>query len=356
MRVLHTRGVEVLASRGLDLFRSIDGGVSYTLLAHAWRHTGQHALALTPVAARFLRAGIHGALPLADGGHVAIVRDAVLRREADADCFHIAHHVLRGTRPLNVCASSAGPLYFGEYFANPQRDEVYIYASDDGRSYDVAHVFPAGAIRHVHSVIDDPLRRGLWVLTGDNGDEAGIWWTDDQFRTLTPVVRGVQAARAVSALPTPKGLIVPSDAPDEPNFVRRLDPRSGVLEPLAYVPGSVFSVGRTENLYLVSTAVEPSSVNLDPRVALFGSPDGERWAPIARFERDLRFLRDRRGYLQYPMVLLPDGVASTGRVLATGQSLAGLHGRTLAWSEAAILHRLGLGESLSGKGLARRAA
>lgn len=341
LRVLHVSDGSVLAARGLDLLVSRDGGRSFAHRARAWRSLEERALALTPLVSRLMRVGIHGVLPQPNGGLVAIVRGSVMHCDPGADRFTVAHRVTRGTRPLNVCRAESGRLYFGEYFGNAARHEVHVYGSDDGRTWDVAFTFPRGAVRHVHAIVHDPYRRGLWVLTGDDGREAGIWWTDDEFRTLVPVVRGCQAARAVSALPAPKGLLVPSDSPLEPNFVRLLDPRSGSMQPLVAVPGSVFSVGRTRSLYLVSTALEPSTVNVDPLVALYASADGEAWAPVARFERDLRWLRDERGYLQYPMVLLPDGESTDGSVLATGQALAGLHGRLLRWDEAKVLAALG---------------
>lgn len=340
LRVLHVDGALVYASHGLDVHVSRDGGRSFTLLGRAWRTAASRALALTPIASRLLRAGVHALVPLFDGGHVAVVRGAILRREVFGARFEVTHEVARGTRPLNVCADGEGVLFFGEYFGNPARDEVHVYGSEDGRAWDVAYTFPRKTIRHVHAVVHDPYRHGLWVLTGDDADEAGVWWTADRFRTLEPVARGFQGARAVMALPTPRGLIVPSDAPDEPNFIQRLDPRTGRMERLAAVPGSVFSAGRTHRLYLVSTALEPSAVNLDPRVALFGSVDGEDWRPVARFERDLAPLNDIRGRLQYPMVLLPSGTQSDGGVLATGQALRGLHGRLLRWDEGQLVGAL----------------
>jgi hypothetical protein len=339
-RVLHTAGNTVLASRGLDLFVSHDGARSFTHLAKAWEGPAQRALALTPLLARLMRNGIHAALPLPDGGQVAIVRGAVMHRAPDAHHFTVAHRVVRGTRPLGICLAEGGNLYFGEYFNNPGRDEVHVFRSVDGRQWEVAFTFPRGEVRHVHGVVYDRYRRGLWVLTGDDGDEAAIWWTSDDFRTLEPVIRGCQAARAVSALPAPQGLLVPSDTPSEPNFVHRLDSQTGRMERLVYVPGSVFAVGRTRSLFLVSTALERSSVNVDPRVALYASADGETWAPVARFERDFAFLDDKRGYLQYPMVLLPGGEQTNGSVLATGQALNRLHGRLLRWDESQLLAAL----------------
>lgn len=339
LRVLHAEGATIYAAHGMELLVSHDGGASFEHLAHAWRDQGERLLSLTPLAARLLRAGIHAVVPKRDGGHVAVVRGALLHRAAGSDRFDVAHRVVRGSRPLNVCAASSGRLFFGEYFGNTTRDEVHVYASDDGRDWDVVHTFSAGTIRHVHGIVQDPYRDGLWVLTGDDGDEAAIWWTDDEFRTLTTVAQGFQGARAVSVLPTPRGVIVPSDAPFEQNWIQLMDPNTGRMERLAPVPGSVFTVGRTRALYLVSTALEPSPVNLDPHVALYASVDAEDWHPITRFARDLSFV-DVRRLLQYPMVLLPSGTLDCGALLATGQSIAGLHGRMLRWSEDELVSHL----------------
>ena len=48
----------------------------------------------------------------------------------------------RGTRPLALAVTSEETVYWGEYFANPRRDEVNIYGSDDhGDTWSVVHTF-----------------------------------------------------------------------------------------------------------------------------------------------------------------------------------------------------------------------
>ncbi|MEL6713878.1 MAG: hypothetical protein AAFP86_08900 [Planctomycetota bacterium] len=336
LRVLRTDGDVVYAGRGLDLMRSRDGGVRFERVAGAGTGALQRAVARAPIASRVLRAGFHGVTPLAGGGLVAIVRGAVLHLNSGARRFDVAHRVTRGTRPLNVGLAPSGRLYFGEYFGNPERGEVHVYGSDDGRSFDVAYTFPAGRIRHVHGVWPDPYRGGVWVLTGDDDDESGLFFTDDDFRTLEPVVAGSQRARAVAVIPCEDGVVVPTDTPREQNHVQWLDVESARLEAVAPVPGSVFSAARTEGHFVVSTTLEPSEVNVDPRVALLVSENGFDWRTIARYPRDLAFLNDRRGVLTYPTLELPAGRGGA-RVLASGRALKGQHGALLAWDERALL-------------------
>ncbi len=330
-RVLHADRRRVYASRGYVLYESSDGGRTFERVAAAPVSTTEGALAAGSITSRLLRAGLFGVEPAADGSLVAIARRRILHLEAGSQRFAVAHRVTRGTRPLRICRTPTGPLYFGEYFGNPERDQVHVYGSDDGgRSWSVAHTFPAGSIRHVHAVHWDPWRLGVWVLTGDDGDEAGLWWTSDGFRTLDPVLRGDQRARAIGMLPTQEGIVVPMDSPTETNRVNLFDPRTGRMDELATLPGSAFFASRARGVLLVSTAVEAKGVNADPRVALYASADGTHWEPVARFERDLAWLHDKRGYLQLPALVLPTGEEADA-VLATGQALAGLHGQLLRW-------------------------
>jgi len=334
-RVLLAEGESLFASRGLELFVSHDAGDSFRRVATLSAGPLRHAAARLSWPARLLREGFHDLVRRPGGDLVAVVRGAIALRRAGDQRFRISHRIERGTRPLSLCLAPSGRLFYGEYFGNPGRAEVRVWGSADGSAWEVAHVFPAGAIRHVHGIHADERRGGMWVLTGDDGDEAGIWWTGDDFRTLAPVARGTQRARAVTVLPLEEGLLVPMDSPDEPNTIQLLDPERGTFADLAPVPGSVFFAARTRGLLAVASVVEPSPVNRDPRVALLVSRDGSDWRLACRFGRDL--LADRRGRLLYPTLLLPRGTASWPALFATGQSLAGAHGRLLRWSEEELL-------------------
>lgn len=335
-RILLVHGRRIWIGRGQELWRSDDGGASFQFVATAPTSPLGRALANNPWTSRFLRAGFHGLEQMRDGTLMAIVRGGVLRLEPGARAFERVHTVDRGTRPLGICIPPDGPMAFGEYFQNRERGEVHIYASRDGREFEVAHTFPAGSVRHIHSIVHDPYRKGQWVLTGDDGDEVGLWWTQDQFRSLEPVVRGVQNARAVTVLPTRDAVIVPMDSPVTQNHIQALDPSTGNLRVLGSVPGSVFFATRAGNMLFLSTAVEKSQVNLESRSVLFGSLDGEQWIPIHSFERDLPALRDRRGYLQYPTLVLPSGSPESSDLYGSGQALADHHGRVLRWDRDAL--------------------
>ena len=339
-RVLHVDGETVYASRGLELLLSQDGGRRFEVLGRAPGGLLARQLASIELCARVLRSGFHGLVPLPDGALLAVVRGAVLRKEPDSTRFEVVHEVQRGSRPLNLCCLPNGHVYFGEYFSNRRREEVLSYGSEDGRSFDVVGGFLAGNVRHVHGIHHDPHRGGMWVLTGDEDQESGLWWTDDEFSTLEPVWQGLQSVRAVTLFAESWGLVVPMDSPRELNYIQHLDPQPGAIERLAPLPGSAFHGTRTEKLWLVSTAVERSPVNAAQRPALFASENGTDWSPVAWLERDQPpFARDH-SLFQWPTLVLPSGRASGGRVLGSVGALAGAHDRLLSWSEAEILEHL----------------
>jgi hypothetical protein len=329
------------------LEHSLDGGLSFRKLASVSPSLPERLMATGSLTQRFFRAGFHHLLPLGADEFVAIVRGRLLHLAGGSAHFTTAHRVARGTRPLNLCRSRSGRVWFGEYWNNAERDAVHIYGSDDGRVFEIAHSFPAGSVRHIHGIHADPHRGGMWVLTGDDGPEVGLWWTDDDFKTLEPVLRGEQRARAVSVICTPEGLILPTDTPQERNLVQFFDPRTGRLETLASLPGSCFAATSSRDMHYLSTAVEKSDVNTDTRAALYASANGFDWRPIARFERDFALLNDRRGYLQYPTLLLAAGDSRLPYLFATAQSLAGRHGRLLRWSEADVREVLGAESALA---------
>lgn len=339
-RVLHVDGSEVYVGRGQQLLRSQDGGLNFVPLAVAAAGPLIRNASRIPLAARLLRTGFHGLEVLSDGSLLAIVRGALLHKRPDSAEFTVAHQVTRGNRPLNVCVHPSGRVYFGEYFRNKRRSAVHVYGSDNGTDFDVAGTFSKGSVRHIHGIHWDEHRGGMWVLTGDDGEESGLWWTPDEFVTLEPVLRGTQAARAVTLFAERSGLILPMDTPFEQNYVQHFDPQSGKLERLAELPGSVFHSSRTRHLHLLSTVVERSAVNSDPRPALLASHNGFDWRVVARLRRDLPQLKDKRPYFQWPTIVLPSGRSDSGRVLASGQGVLAGHDRLLSWSEDELLEHL----------------
>ena len=272
--------IYLYASRGYDLLRAEIGAkpIEWEPVAYykpQWWRNASSSLRLT---SRLFRDGFHALAKLSSGHLVGAVPGAIVTLNPDERVFRISQRILRGTRPLHIAATPGGHLYWGEYFDNPGRDEVHIYASTDrGRTWNVAYTFPKGAIRHVHNIIHDPWQQCLWILTGDDGSECRILRASHDLTHVEPVLSGGQQVRAVAAVPAEDGLYFSSDTPLEKNFIYRLD-RDGNLCNLAELSSSSIYGCRAGSAIFFSTMVEPSQVNLDRAASVYGSLDQIRLA------------------------------------------------------------------------------
>ena len=152
----------------------------------------------------------------------------------------------------------------------------------------------------------DPWANCLWVLTGDYGDECRILRASCDFKDVEVVLQGNQQARAVALVPAEDGLYFSSDTPLEANFVYRLD-RAGALTRLASLSSSSIYGCRVQNRVFFSTMVEPSEVNRDRRVRIYGGGSAEDWRPLLAWKKDLWPMRS----FQYGNAFLPDGDNTT---------------------------------------------
>jgi hypothetical protein len=276
--------------------------------------------------ARLFREGFHALTVLPTGGLVAAVPGAIItlrhgETKSGETEFRQTHTIHRGTRPLHITlvpsgearSATCGAIYWGEYFDNPARDEVHIYASTDaGATWSIAYTFPKGAIRHVHNIVHDPWQDCLWVLTGDYGDECRILRASCDFSRVEIVLRGQQQARAVAAIPTEDGLYFSSDTPLEANSIYHLD-RQNSLRRIASLSSSSIYGCRVGTTLFFSTMVEPSEVNRDRQVRVYGSGvdrgsgEAQDWHPLLAWQKD----RWPMGLFQYGNAILPDGHNTT---------------------------------------------
>jgi hypothetical protein len=256
---------------------------------------------------RLFRDGFHALAVDSAGALTAAVPGAIINLAPGEAEFRVTHRITRGTRPLHITAVPGGALFWGEYFDNASRDEVHIYASaDQGSSWDVAYTFPTGSIRHVHNIVHDAWEDCLWVLTGDNGRECRILRASCDFRHVDVVLEGNQQARAVALVPTKEGIYFSSDTPLEQNYIYRLD-RQGTLSQLAPISSSSISGCRVGQDIFFSTMVEPSAVNPDRHVRIYGSRDGQDWCSLLGWRKD----RWPPSLFQYGNATLPDGDNAT---------------------------------------------
>jgi hypothetical protein len=331
LRALAWRNDVLYASHGYALLRT-------TLKTHAstirWEHVGQYRptawRAITSssrLTSRLFRDGFHALAALSSGHLVGAVPHAIVTQSPGEIEFPETHKLLRGTRPLHFAATPNDHLFWGEYFHNPYRDEVHIYASTDrGAHWEVAHTFPKGCIRHVHSIVYDEWENCLWVLTGDHGPECRILRASCDFKTVDVVLSGSQQARSAALVPTPDALYFSSDTPLETNHVYRLD-RRGDLRQVATLSSSSIYGCRVGDAIFFSTMVEPSALNSCRDVCLHGSTDGSRWQRQQQWKKD----RWPMALFQYGNAFLPDGKNTTSLLAVTTIAVEGADLETSIW-------------------------
>lgn len=207
-----------------------------------------------------------------------------------------------GSRPLSLCVTSSGYLYFGEYWSNNKRAPIRIFGSYDlGRSWQVVHTF--NAVRHVHGVFFDSYARALWITTGDDDSESWIWRADEKCSKVEKVVGGSQQYRVVQPIFTEKHIYFGSDAPDEQNYIYRLSRETGITEQLVAVDGPVFWGHSVGDCLVFGTVCEPSSVNRMDASVLWVSNGGGEWQSVLTLEKDCWPMR----LFQYGQIRFPAG-------------------------------------------------
>jgi hypothetical protein len=320
LRALAWSGDCLYASRGYQLLRAKisqpevpSANLPWQPVASfrpAWWRYGSAAMRLS---SRLFRDGFHALTILPSAGIIGAVPGAIVTLRPGESEFRTTHAIKRRTRPLHITSVPGGAVYWGEYFDNAAREEVHIYASTDGGvKWNVAYTFPKGAIRHVHNIVHDSWGDCLWVLTGDYGDECRILRVSCDLRQIDVVLRGNQQARAVALVPGEEGLYFASDTPLEANFIYHMN-RQGGLRKLAAIASSSIYGCRVRDGIFFSTMVEPSAVNSDRHVRIYGSRDGENWRSLLTWQKD----RWPMSFFQYGNAFLPDGENGTNYLAMT---------------------------------------
>lgn len=331
LRVLAWRDDVLYACRGYTLLRAkIQPGAS----SIEWEQVGQHRSAWwrtlsssCRLTSRLFRDGFHALAALSSGHLIGAVPGAIVTLAPGENEFRVAHRVLRGTRPLHIAVTPSDYAFWGEYFDNSQRDEVYVYASTDrGSHWDVAYTFAKGAIRHVHNIVYDEWENCFWMLTGDTGSECRIIRASCDFKNVDVVLSGGQQVRTAALVPTADALYFSTDTPLENNHVYRLDRRGNLVE-VAGLSSSSIDGCRVGKSIFFSTMVEPSEVNSGREVCLYGSPDGAHWKKLQQWNKDRWPMR----LFQYGNAFLPDGYNTTRLLAITTTAVEHVDLETSIW-------------------------
>lgn len=172
------------------------------------------------------------------------------------------------SNPLDIChikgiTGFRECIAHGEYSGNTGKKSVSIYIRgmniDDG--WEKAYEFPEKTITHIHSIISDPYRNSVIILTGDEDHESGIWVANNNFKEVTPLLIGKQQYRACCAYPLPEGVLYATDSPLETNHICLMKKGGSEWqsEKLVELNGSCIYSTFWNNKFIFSTTVEPDS-------------------------------------------------------------------------------------------------
>lgn len=285
IKILEVNSKLIIGASGYKIFKFINGrkyyfseleDLKYGLLARCW------------VTRRLFRAEIQFFKSLKNNSGICIAKNGIFLLNKLSGRFEKVFQVARGSRPLNLCEDLEGNLFFGEYFNNKDRDQVHVYSSKDlGKTWDIVYTFETNTIRHIHAVQADPFTGYIWIVTGDNDGECIIAYTRDGFRTIDIVAQGGQEYRSCRLLFFRDFIVYGTDSPLMENYIIKMNRSDFSIEKLQKVQGSVINACQNENICLISTAVEPSTINRDRKVYLWYSENGYEWNQIFAVKKDL---------------------------------------------------------------------
>lgn len=225
----------------------------------------------------------------------------------------------------SITVTNDRQIYFGEYGQNRGRGPVPVYRSrDGGRSWEVAHEFAAGEVRHVHGCFWDPYEHKIWVLTGDLDGECRIMVTDAEFESLEHIGDGRQAYRTCNMFFERDTVHWIMDSQFEDNYHIKLDRSSRRVSKHDLFPGPVWYIKRlSDGFYVAGTAQERGPGVHDGYSHLMASRDLESWSSVHRFEHDGL----PKSFFKFGVVGFADGTQSSDGFYIFCEAIKGLDGK-----------------------------
>lgn len=226
------------------------------------------------------------------------------------------------------CEDAEGWTYMGEYFRNQSRGPVRIHRfSPDLSTHEIAYEFPAGAVRHIHGIFQDPLHPGeLWVTTGDNPGECYLFHTTDRFASLSRLGDGDQLWRAVKLHFTDTHISWLTDTNLRQNHACRIKRGSEELEVGGEIVGPVYYGCRTsDGLFVAFSSVEPGPGVLGNNSVVLTSRDAYQWHPVAKYQKDSWHMK----LFGFGVICCPEGEMSSQQFMMSGEGLKKFDGETI---------------------------
>lgn len=278
---------------------------------------------------RFFRAEITNLYNLNGSSDILISKKGIFKREKNSNEFHKVFNIPRGSRPLNLCIDNKnGSLYFGEYFPNFEKDEVYIYCSNDnGKNWNIVYTFKKGNINHIHGLFYDKFTDYIWVVTGDIENECIIGYSDDSFNSFKEVFRGGQEYRTCNLMFYEDEILFVTDSQYIENEIKSFNRKTLEIKSLYKINGSGIYGGQIDDLIYVSSTIEPSKVNLDKYSHIYISENrGKDWKDIAKYKKDFW----HKSIFQFGSIQFPRYINNNSNIIVySGRALKKIGGKTV---------------------------
>lgn len=257
---------------------------------------------------------------------MCIAKKALFKFNKETGLFEKCHDIEKGSRPMNLCQGNDGTIYYGEYCYNPQRHPMRILCSkDNGSTWEVAYTFGEGEINHIHGIFNDPYTGRLWVATGDDDAACIFGYTEDGFKTFVKEYSGSQQYRVCVPMFTPDEIVFATDSQYEQNVIRSIDRNTGEVKDWQKIQGSGIYAVQNGSLMMVSSTVEPSTVNTDQSSHLWYSCDGHHWKELVSFKKDCL----PKTYFQFGSIRFPHYENESDFVVFSGRALKGMDGKSM---------------------------
>ena len=212
-------------------------------------------------------------------------------------------------------------IYFGEYNNNRPYAVRIFRGTNDGRNWSPCYRFSKGRIKHVHSIVPDPFRNRIWICAGDNNQETGLFYTEDDFKTVHLFGGGDQSWRMVSLIPKEDAIYWGSDAgsdasSDFQNFIYMWDFRKNKRRRLTCIDKpAYYSAFLSKRIMVIGSTYEPLiERDVEKSADLWISNNGEKWGKLI----SLSFHPSKRSSgTKYATICLPLGDGSVENIFFT---------------------------------------
>lgn len=255
---------------------------------------------------RILHSEPRWAIPSGEASAYVCYGNYVFNVDVYTSAFKVENLSVRG-RPLAVSRIEGmkgfdNSYIIGDYGLNPNREAVHIYQKRDGQEeWKITYTFKAGRIRHIHALVPDKKRNCIYILTGDEDRESGVFIAYNNFQKVVSMLEGKQSYRFCQAIPCDDSVFFLTDSPSEPNAIYAYYFGDNLLHKVASIRGSCiygFVRGKTG---FFSTTCEPdahadNAVDYwlsrkhgagiqDRKIEIFCVSDGV-YMPLGTFESD----------------------------------------------------------------------